>query len=400
MSIDKINEFKARKATIVMESRALLDRIEAEKREFSAEERTTYDKMFADIALINTKIADEERLSLAEAEMRDFRIPGKESFTAEDPKEKRAAAFRRFLVTGDSGEYRALANDADATGGYLHASEQFVGTLIKALDNNVFVRGYANVMPVTSSDSLGAPSLDADIAAPTWTTEIAAPSEDSTMAFGRRELKPNQLSKLVKVSNKLLLTSALPVENIVAERLAYQFAITQENAFLNGSGDAQPLGIFTASANGVSTARDEATGNTAALVSADGLINAKFKLAAQYRRTARWVFHRDIIKMISKLKDGEGRYLWNNSLIAGQPDTILGLPADESEYAPSTVTANAYVGALANWQYYWIAELQGLSVQRLNELYAGTSQIGFKGVYYGDGAPVLESGFVRVKLGS
>ena len=396
--MDKINEMKARKAQIVMESRALLDRVEAEKREFSAEERTSYDKMFADIEVINVKIKDEERLLLAEAEIRGFEKAGSGKLET-TPEERKAVAFRNYLISGDSAEYRALANDSDASGGYLHASEQFVGTLIKALDNNVFVRGYANVMPVTSSDSLGAPSLDADIAAPTWTTEIAAISEDASMAFGRRELKPNQLSKLVKVSNKLLLTSALPVENIVAERLAYQFAITQENAFLNGSGDAQPLGIFTASANGINTGRDEATGNTAALVSADGLINAKFKLAAQYRRTARWVFHRDIIKMISKLKDGEGRYLWNNSLIAGQPDTMLGLPVDESEYAPSTITSAAYVGALANWQYYWIAELQGLSVQRLNELYAGTSQIGFKGVYYGDGAPVLESAFVRVKLG-
>lgn len=397
--MDKINEMKARKAQIVTESRALLDRVEAEKREFSAEERTSYDKMFADIEKINLKIKDEERLLLAEADIRGFDKADKVD-TKETAEERKVSAFRRYLVTGDSGEYRALANDTDAAGGYLHASEQFVGTLIKALDNNVFVRGYANVIPVTSSDSIGAPSLAADIAAPTWTTEIAAISEDASMAFGRRELKPNQLSKLVKVSNKLLLTSALPVEDIVAERLAYQFASTQENAFLNGSGSAQPLGIFTASANGINTGRDEATGNTAAGVSADGLINAKFKLAAQYRRTARWVFHRDIIKMIAKLKDSEGQYLWNNSLIAGQPDTMLGLPVDESEFAPSTVTANAYVGALANWQYYWIAELQGLSVQRLNELYAGTSQIGFKGVYYGDGAPVLESAFVRVKLGA
>ena len=72
---------------------------------------------------------------------------------------------------------------------------------------------------------------------------------------------------------------------------------------------------------------------------------------------------------------------------------------DESEYAPSTITSAAYVGALANWQYYWIAELQGLNIQRLNERFADTSQIGFYGRYYGDGAPVLESAFVRVKLG-
>ncbi len=396
--MDKINEMKARKAQIVMESRALLDRVEAEKREFSAEERTSYDKMFADIGAINIKIKDEERLLLAEAEIRGFEKAesGKVETT---PEERKVTAFRRFLITGESAEYRALANDSDATGGYLHASEQFVARLIKGLDNSVFVRNYANVMAVTSSDSLGVPSLDTDLTDPTWTTEIAAPSEDTTMAFGRRELKPAQLAKSIKVSMKLLLTSALPIEGIIADRLAYKFAVAQENGFLNGSGDGQPLGIFTASANGISTRQDEATGNTAAAVSADGLINAKFKLAAQYRKGARWIFHRDLIKMVSKLKDGEGQYLWSPGLVAGEADRLLGLPVDESEYAPSTIQSAAYVGALANWQYYWIAELQGLNIQRLNERFADTSQIGFYGRYYGDGAPVLESAFVRVKLG-
>lgn len=396
--MDKINEMKARKAQIVMESRALLDRVEAEKREFSAEERASYDKMFADIEAINVKIKDEERLLLAEAEIRGFEKAesGKVETT---PEERKAVAFRNYLISGNAAEYRALANDADTTGGYLHASEQFVARLIKGLDDAVFVRNYANVMAVTSADSLGFPSLDTDLTDPTWTTEIAAPDEDTDMAFGRRELKPIQLSKLIKVSMKLLLTSALPVEGIIADRLAYKFAVAQENGFLNGSGNGEPLGIFTASDKGINTGRDEATGNTASAVSADGLINAKFKLAAQYRKGARWVFHRDLIKMISKLKDGEGQYLWSPGLVAGEPDRLLGLPVDESEYAPSTIESNAYVGALANWQYYWIAELQGLNVQRLNELYAGTSQVGFIGRYYGDGAPVLESAFVRVKLG-
>lgn len=399
MSLDRVNELKARKASIVMESRALLDKVEAEKREFTAEERTSYDKMFTDIDIVNAKIKDEERLSFAEAEIRDFRMPGKEDLKGDNREERKVSAFRRYLVTGDSAEYRALANDADASGGYLHASEQFVANLIKGLDNNVFIRSYANVMPVTSADSIGMPSLDTDLTDPTWTTEIAAPSEDTTMAFGRRELKPNQLSKLIKVSMKLLLTSALPVENIISERLAYKFATTQENAFLNGDGNGEPLGIFTASANGVATAQDEATGNTAAAVTADGLFNAKYKLPMQYRRTARWVLHRDIMKMVSKLKDGEGQYLWSPGIANGQSDMLLGLPVDESEYAPSTIESAAYVGALANWSYYWIAELQGFNVQRLNELYAGTSQVGFIARYYGDAAPVLSSAFVRVKLG-
>jgi HK97 family phage major capsid protein len=86
-------------------------------------------------------------------------------------------------------------------------------------------------------------------------------------------------------------------------------------------------------------------------------------------------------------------------MLMNEPDMLLGHPVDESEYVPNTFTTGLYVGALCNWSNYWIAELQGVELQRLVELYAGTSQIGFIGRMYADGAPVLAESFVRVKLG-
>lgn len=393
-----IREMMEARATMVAEARKLLDTAEAEKRELSAEERAQYDKTFDEARALGDKIQREQELREEErrlAEAGRLEPEGKN----ENPEERKLQAFRSFLINGNAAEYRALANDSDASGGFLHAAEQFVARLIKGLDNRVFVRQYATVLPVTGSDTLGVPTLTADPADPTWTTEIAAPSEDSTMAFGRRSLQPEQLSKLIKISMKLLRTSALPIENLVADRLAYKFAVAQENAFLNGDGDGEPLGIFTADANGINTDRDVSTGNSDTAVTADGLTEAKYALKAQYRGSARWIFHRDGVKKISKLKDGEGQYLWRPGITVGEPDILMGLPVDESEYVPTTWTTGLYVGALCNWSNYWIAELQGVELQRLVELYAGTSQIGFIGRMYADGAPVLAESFVRVKLG-
>lgn len=393
-----IREMMEKRATLVAEARKLLDLAEGEKRELTAEERAQYDKTFDEARALGDKIQREQELREEErrlAEAGRLEPEGKK----ENPEERKLQAFRNFLVNGNAAEYRALANDSDAAGGYLHAAEQFVARLIKGLDNQVFVRKYATILPVTGSDTLGVPTLTADPSDPTWTTEIAGPSEDATMAFGRRSLQPEQLSKLIKISMKLLRTSALPVENLVADRLAYKFAIAQENAFLNGDGDGEPLGIFTADANGINTDRDVSTGNSATMVTADGLTEAKYALKAQYRGSARWIFHRDGVKKISKLKDGEGQYLWRPGITAGEPDILMGLPVDESEYVPTTWTTGLYVGALCNWANYWIAELQGVELQRLVELYAGTSQIGFIGRMYADGAPVLAESFVRVKLG-
>jgi len=278
--------------------------------------------------------------------------------------------------------------------------QQFIAELIKGLDNAVFVRRISRVFQVTTSDSLGAPSLDTDLSDPAWTTEVQdlTSTLDTAMKFDKRELKPQQLAKMVKVSMKLLRISAIPAEALVRDRLAYKFATAMENNFLNGDGSAKPLGVFYASANGISTARDVTEGNSATAISADGLIAAKYALKAQYRNGAQWIFHRDAIKAISKLKDGEGRYLWQQGLASGQPDTILNLPVNESEYAPNTFASGNYVGILGNFQFYWIAELFGMEIQRLNELFAATSQVGFIGRMWVDGAPVLEDAFARVKL--
>jgi len=395
--MDKVLELRNKRAKLIADMRGLLDRAEAEKRHMSAEERDSYAKMERDVDALVAEIKTREKQAALEAGLRDLPAPPAPGNAGAAPEERKLEAFRSFLRTGNASEYRALANDSDAAGGYLHAAEQFVARLIKGLDNQVFVRGLATVIPVTSSDTLGCPSLT-DPADPTWTTEVASVSEDATMAFGHRELKPLQLSKLVKVSMKLLRTSAIPVENLVADRLAYKFATTQENGFLNGAGTTAPLGVFTADANGINTDRDVSTGNEKTAVTADGLIEAKFALKGQYRGKARWIFHRDGVKQITKLKDGEGQYLWKPGIMAGQPDMLLGIPILESEYAPSTFTTGLYVGILGDFSYYWIAELQGLEMQRLNELYAATSQVGFIGRGYWDGMPVLPEAFVRVKL--
>ena len=69
-----------------------------------------------------------------------------------------------------------------------------------------------------------------------------------------------------------------------------------------------------------------------------------------------------------------------------------------SEWAPNTFTTGEYVGLLGDFSHYWIADALSMQIQRLNELYAETNQVGFIGRLETDGAPVLEEAFVRVKL--
>ena len=175
-------------------------------------------------------------------------------------------------------------------------------------------------------------------------------------------------------------------------------AKTQENAFLTGTGSNQPLGLFTASDDGISTGRDVATSNTTTAIKMDGLKEALYTLKTQYRRASKWLFHRDALKQIVKLKDGEGQYLLQPSVREGDPEVLLGRPMFESEYAPNTFTMGLYVGMLGDFSHYWIADALDMRIQRINELYAATNQIGFFSRSETDGMPVLEEAFVRVTL--
>lgn len=132
----------------------------------------------------------------------------------------------------------------------------------------------------------------------------------------------------------------------------------------------------------------------------DGLINAKYSLKEQYLRGASWIIHRDLAKLLAKLKDGESRYIWQPAVALGQPDMLLGHPVHMSEYAPNTYTTGLYAAVFGDFRYYWIVDADQLLVKVLNELYATSNQIGYLLHYFGDGAPVLGEAFARVKLGA
>ena len=108
--------------------------------------------------------------------------------------------------------------------------------------------------------------------------------------------------------------------------------------------------------------------------------------------------HRDLVKEVVKLKDNDGQYLWQPSIVEGQPDRLLSYPVHMSEYAPNTLTSGNYVAILGDFNHYWIVDGDTMTVQVLNELFALTNQVGYVWNYFGDGAPVLEEAFARMKL--
>lgn len=429
----KLREARLAKATA---ARAILEAGPADA-PLGAEAQAQYDGLMAEYDSLGDTLEAHKRSRAAEADLsRSLTDPIKPQADPKTPRGiKRANAtpeyrrsFRRYLLGGgmtglieadSSPESRALAMDTDTSGGFVVAPQEFSDQIIKFVDNEVFVRRLGTKYRVPNAQSLGVPQLTVDPDDADWTTELNTGNEDSNMAFGKREFRPQPLAKLLKVSNKLIraagqLTqfaedgeteSPMSVDGLVLDRLAYKFGVAEEKAYLTGTGNLQPLGVFTASADGIPTTSDVTAASTT-VFTADELINVKYSLKPQYLKSpsTAWLFHRDAVKAIRKLKDSNGQYIWapggigQASLSVGQPDTILDLPFYMSEYAPNTFTAALYVGILGDWRFYWIADALDITVQRLVELYARTNQIGFIGRKETDGMPVLGEAFARLIL--
>lgn len=325
-----------------------------------------------------------------------------------------------YLINGERAlkrgiEARTVQADVDIVGGYMVLPEEFIFKILKAADNYLFLRQLATVFTVNASQSLGVPALDADPSDADWTSELATGSEDSAMRFGKRELKPWPLAKRIKISNKLLQLQNISgtitaydgseggqgggIENFITGRIGYKLAVAQEQAFMTGSGVGQPLGIFIASTRGISTARDVVTGSATGFTF-DGLINAVYTPKVPYQPRLKWLFSRPAVNRIRLLKDSQNRYLWMESTQVGEPAKLLNYPVVMSEYVPSTFTDQSYVGMLADFSFYWIAQMLNVQMQRLNELYAESNLVGYIARTELDGMPALEEAFVRLKCGT
>lgn len=396
MDASKIIEMKQERASLTAQIRALMDEfvgqeLPGEKKEELAKMETRFDVLNGSI-VTEEKQLERERI-IGEAQARIETLPARDELMS---------AFSNYLRMGDSTSrevYAALQQDNPTQAGYLVAPEKFVSELIKDLADMTFMRQKSKVLPpLQGAQSLGYPTRTAGMSSFAWGTEIQAPTADAALAFGKREFKPIPATSEILIS-KTLIRNVANADALIRAEIAEEMGKNLETAYMSGSGAGQPLGLFTASNDGIGTARDVSTGNTATEVKFDGLMEAKYAIKAQYRPGAEWIFHRDGIKKIAKLKDSNGQYIWQPSVVVNAPDMLLGHPVNESEYAPSTFTTGLYVGIFGNLKNYWIVDSLAMEIQVLMELYARTNQADYITRIETDGAPVVANAFARVKLG-
>lgn len=387
--MSKVLELKEKRAKAWEAAKAFLDSKQGSNGLMSAEDAATYDKMEAEVVDLGKEIDRLERQAVIDAELakatstpitnKPNTQPGGEAKTGRATDEYKRAFWNSMRNKNSYEIQNALSIGTDSEGGYL-VPDEYEKKLVEALEDEVFFRSLATVIKTSSGDRKIPIVTSKGEAA--WIDE-GGQFPESDDSFGQTSIGAHKLATMIKVSDELLNDSVFNIEQYISKEFGRRIGTKEEEAFFIGDGTGKPIGIFNKTGGAD-------IGVTAATTSItfDDVMDLYYSLRAPYRNKATWLLNDSTVKAIRKLKDGNGNYIWQPSVREGEPDRILNRPYRTSIYVPELAAGNR-VMAFGDYSYYWIADRQGRSFKRLNELFATTGQVGFLASERVDGKLIL-----------
>lgn len=280
-------------------------------------------------------------------------------------------AFQTYMRKGEqimgAQEAKALSVGSDPDGGFV-VNPDMSGRIVTRVFETSPMRAYASVQ-VISTDALEG-LFDLNEASSGWVGETEARPETGTPALGKWRIAVHELYAMPTATQKLLDDAEIDMESWLASKVADKFARDEAAAFVNGNGVGKPRG-FLSYAGGTTlpgTIERIKTGANGAFVAApnggDALIDALYGLKSPYRVNATWFMNRSTAKLVRKLKDTDGAYLWAPGIVAGQPATLLGYPVASFEDMPDPATGSLSIAVGDMRAAYQIVDRAGIRTVR------------------------------------
>ena len=283
-----------------------------------------------------------------------------------------AKSFDDFLRTkGDERQmapesFKSLSVGADPDGGY---------TVTPAMGSRIIARIFESdpIRQLASVESITTGAIewmvDFDEAGYGWEGETETGDETTTPQLYKKRIPVHVLYAKPRATQTLLEDSGINVENWLADHVARRFMRGEGAAFVSGDGVGKPRGFLTYS--DVDTAGTPQWGRVeqvnmghATALTADGFYDIKYSMTEYYMDRCTWLMNRSTVSEAMQLKDGQGRYLWQPGLEAGQPGMLAGSPLRMSTTMPA-IAASALAVAFADWaEFYMIVDRLGITVQR------------------------------------
>ena len=277
-----------------------------------------------------------------------------------------------------------LQESLNDLGGYL-VPEDYRALMIKRLMGATIIRPLARVVS-TNRDAVEYPRLEGgdnrytSAVRVTWVDEVPANASvaETNPTFGMTRVPVHTVMARTDISRNMLEDSAFNVVDEISMLFAEAAAIDEDVQFIQGNGGGLPKGILGDRTDGdltpVAGVETIATGASSTM-QADGLIDLAYALPQQYRANAKMVASRTTHRDIRKLKDTQNRYIWEDNYQTGQPATILGYPALESESVPA-VAAGDYPVIFGDFSGYLIVDRIGMTIERVTDVTTvGTNKV-------------------------
>jgi HK97 family phage major capsid protein len=369
----------------------------AEGRAFTGEEDASLNKIETDIVELETRIRD-----ILDSEQRarelDEKIAGYKPTVAPAAAAKpydEATELRNFL-RGNAGksfeaEHRVVTKGS--TGAPVPTS--FYDTLVQHMVQVGPMLDVATVLTTTSGENLQVPRTTAFSTAAITTEGSAISASDPT--FGAFvTLGAYKYSFLLQVSREMLEDEGVDVLGFVAQQTGVAMGVALNTGFTVGTGTSQPRGITIDTTLGV-------TGGTAVVgvFTADNLIDLVYTVNSAYRAQpgTAWMMRDSSIAATRKLKDSQNRYLFEPSLQAGQPDTLLGFPLlSNPDVAATALNAKSVV--FGNLPKYYVRQVNGVRLDRSDDFAFSSDLVTFRASLRADGALIDTTGACKHFVGA
>lgn len=258
---------------------------------------------------------------------------------------------------------------SNATGGYElpSTSNRKYHELLLAESN---FRKMANVLTIKGKDERLWTRTCNDLAM--WVPEGGEiPLRDGMADFTRYVLGKQKLATAFKLDQDIIFEPGFHVEDYLLRRLAKNFALAEDDAFINGTGENMPVGILADKGGGE-------IGVTTTALTYEDIAKLFFSVKPEYRNSGVWMMNDETAYALRTLKDESGNYIWNHI-----NDTILGKKVYICNAMPSVGTGTKPL-AFGDFSYYWIVDRAPVNLQPLVEEYALYDQVGYVGYEFLD----------------
>ena len=387
----KLKSLKEKRATIYTSIDEL--RQAADGREMTAEEQQRWDTMLSDYDKADKAVEAEERYQDISRRQAEEQVARRDATIGQQLGEEYRRAFGDYLLNGASGisqESRGAIERAGIAGlaGGLIIPKTIASEIEVALKSYGGMFEAASIITTSHGGDLILPTINDTEAKATIVSEYDQ-STRRAPSFGSVTLKAyTYRTPIVPVSQELLQDSAFNLDALLSTLLAESFARGINADLTNGTGTGKPTGV-------VNAAVDSGAKPAAASITLDNIIDLIKSVNSAYARNGKFMFNRNTLWELAKIKDQSGRYIWHESTRDGSPATLFG-----KEYILNDDIADIGAGntsvLFGDFSKYKIRMVQNFRVVRLNELLAEYLSIGLFGFARVDGN-LLDAGTNPIK---